>query len=153
MMAELRLLSYNVRSLRDDAVAVGAVIRACEPDVVAVQEAPRFLRWRSKRAAMARRCGMVVATGPTGWLGAHDDSGCRRRADRFRAAAQDAAVAPARGGLGRPVTARCDRADRVGALLPRQGRTGWASAGRVVLAGCRGGGRGGVRGPAARHRG
>src|SRR4051794_12223041 len=61
-MAELRLLSYNVRSLRDDPVAVAAVIRACEPDVVAVQEAPRFLRWRSKRAAMARRCGMVVAT-------------------------------------------------------------------------------------------
>jgi endonuclease/exonuclease/phosphatase family metal-dependent hydrolase len=61
-MAELRLLSYNVRSLRDDADAVAAVIRACAPDVVAVQEAPRFLRWRSKRAALARRSGMVVAT-------------------------------------------------------------------------------------------
>src|SRR4051794_35008079 len=61
-MAELRLLSYNVRSLRDDAEAVAAVIRACEPDVVAVQEAPRFLRWRSKRASLARNSGLVVAT-------------------------------------------------------------------------------------------
>jgi endonuclease/exonuclease/phosphatase family metal-dependent hydrolase len=61
-MPELRLLSYNVRSLRDDAEAVAAVIRACDPDVVAVQEAPRFLRWRSKRAALARRSGLVVAT-------------------------------------------------------------------------------------------
>jgi endonuclease/exonuclease/phosphatase family metal-dependent hydrolase len=61
-MAELRLLTYNVRSLRDDADAVAAVIRACEPDVVAVQEAPRKLRWRSKRAALARTSGLVVAT-------------------------------------------------------------------------------------------
>jgi endonuclease/exonuclease/phosphatase family metal-dependent hydrolase len=61
-MSELRLLSYNVRSLRDDASAVAAVIRACRPDVVCVQEAPRFLRWRSKRAALARASGMVVGT-------------------------------------------------------------------------------------------
>ena len=61
-MAELRLLTYNVRSLRDDADAVAAVIRACEPDVVCVQEAPRKLRWRSKRAALARKSGLVVAT-------------------------------------------------------------------------------------------
>lgn len=61
-MAELRLLSYNVRSLRDDADAVADVIRACSPDVVAVQEAPRFLRWRSKRAALARKSGLVVAS-------------------------------------------------------------------------------------------
>ena len=61
-MSELRLLTYNVRSLRDDADAVAAVIRACRPDVVAVQEAPRFLRWRSKRAALARSSGLVVAT-------------------------------------------------------------------------------------------
>ena len=61
-MAELRLLTYNVRSLRDDAAAVAAVIRACEPDVVAIQEAPRKLRWRSKRAALARTSGLVVAT-------------------------------------------------------------------------------------------
>jgi endonuclease/exonuclease/phosphatase family metal-dependent hydrolase len=61
-VAELRLLSYNVRSLRDDVDSVAAGIRACRPDVVAVQEAPRFLRWRSKRAALARKSGLVVAT-------------------------------------------------------------------------------------------
>jgi endonuclease/exonuclease/phosphatase family metal-dependent hydrolase len=61
-MSELRLLTYNVRSLRDDAEAVAGVIRACAPDVVAVQEAPRFLRWRSKRAALARKSGLVVAS-------------------------------------------------------------------------------------------
>jgi len=61
-VAELRLLSYNVRSLRDDADAVARVIRACSADVVAVQEAPRFLRWRSKRAGLARKAGLVVAS-------------------------------------------------------------------------------------------
>jgi endonuclease/exonuclease/phosphatase family metal-dependent hydrolase len=60
---ELRVLSYNVRSLRDDAQAVSTVIRACEPDVVCIQEAPRFLRWRSKCAALARESGLVVVTG------------------------------------------------------------------------------------------
>lgn len=60
--SELRVMSYNVRSLRDDGHAVSAVIRRCQPDVLLVQEAPRFLRWRSKRAAMAREAGLVVAT-------------------------------------------------------------------------------------------
>jgi endonuclease/exonuclease/phosphatase family metal-dependent hydrolase len=41
---------------------VAAVVRDCAPDVLLVQEAPRFLRWRSKRAALARQCGLVVAT-------------------------------------------------------------------------------------------
>ncbi|HTC68281.1 MAG TPA: endonuclease/exonuclease/phosphatase family protein [Acidothermaceae bacterium] len=63
MPTELRVLSYNVRSLRDDSQAVSTVIRACEPDVVCVQEAPRFLRWRSKCAALARESGLVVVTG------------------------------------------------------------------------------------------
>ncbi|HEY8728811.1 MAG TPA: endonuclease/exonuclease/phosphatase family protein [Acidothermaceae bacterium] len=52
-----------MRSLRDDAQAVSTVIRACEPDVVCIQEAPRFLRWRSKCAALARESGLVVVTG------------------------------------------------------------------------------------------
>jgi endonuclease/exonuclease/phosphatase family metal-dependent hydrolase len=59
----MRVLTYNVRSLRDDAAAVTRVIRACRPDVVAIQEAPRFLRWRSKAAALARRSGLVVVGG------------------------------------------------------------------------------------------
>lgn len=55
-------MSYNVRSLRDDVDSVAAVVRACQPDVVAVQEAPRLLRWRSKRAALARKSGLLVGT-------------------------------------------------------------------------------------------
>ena len=62
-MPILRLLSYNVRSLRDDAAAVARVIRAAQPHVVCVQEAPRFLRWRAKSAALARRSGLVVVSG------------------------------------------------------------------------------------------
>ncbi len=59
----MRVLSYNVRSLRDDREAVTSVIRACRPDVVCVQEAPRFLRWRSKAARLAEDSGLLVVTG------------------------------------------------------------------------------------------
>ena len=62
-MPTLRLLSYNVRALRDDKAAVARIISAASPDVVCVQEAPRFLRWRSKCAALARTSGMVVVGG------------------------------------------------------------------------------------------
>ena len=58
----LRLLSWNVASLRAGPEPCGAVIRAAEVDVAALEEAPRFARWRSKRAALAREAGMVVAT-------------------------------------------------------------------------------------------
>ncbi|ASU83327.1 endonuclease/exonuclease/phosphatase [Nocardiopsis gilva YIM 90087] len=57
----LRVLSYNVRALRDDAKAVGRAIAACEPDVVCLQEAPRLLGWRWRRRALARGCGLVAA--------------------------------------------------------------------------------------------
>lgn len=69
-MAELRVLTYNVRSLRDDVEELAAIVRSCAPDVVCIQEAPRFLRWRSKRAKLARECGLVVATAdrPAGLL-------------------------------------------------------------------------------------
>ena len=59
----LRLMTWNVRSLRDDRAAVIRVIRACAPDVLFVQEAPRFLRAQSKLAALARESGLVVAAG------------------------------------------------------------------------------------------
>ena len=62
-MSTLRLLSYNVRSLRDDPAAVARVMRAAEPDVAIVQEAPRFLRWRSSCAALARRAGLLWVSG------------------------------------------------------------------------------------------
>jgi endonuclease/exonuclease/phosphatase family metal-dependent hydrolase len=59
----LRLLTYNVRSLREDPAAVARVIRSAKPHVVCIQEAPRLLRWRSKCAALARRSGLVVVSG------------------------------------------------------------------------------------------
>lgn len=68
-MSVLRLLTYNVRSLRGDPDAVARVIRQARPDVVCVQEAPRFLRWRTRCAELARRAGLVVVTGGRGAAG------------------------------------------------------------------------------------
>jgi endonuclease/exonuclease/phosphatase family metal-dependent hydrolase len=65
----LRLLSYNVHGLRDDVTALAAVVRAAEPDVVILQEAPRRFRWRPKSAALAHRFGLVVAGGGLPALG------------------------------------------------------------------------------------
>jgi endonuclease/exonuclease/phosphatase family metal-dependent hydrolase len=65
----LRLLSYNLHSLRDDVDALTAVVRAAEPDVAVLQEAPRRLCWRGKSAALASRCGLVVAGGGLPALG------------------------------------------------------------------------------------
>ncbi len=62
-MSTLRLLSYNVRALKDDAAAVAAVVRACDPDVVCIQEAPRFFRWRTRCATLASDCGLFYVTG------------------------------------------------------------------------------------------
>lgn len=62
-MPNLRLLTYNVRSMRDDRAALGRVIRSAEPDVVLVQESPRFARWRSLCAELARRSNLVVVSG------------------------------------------------------------------------------------------
>ncbi|MGK5630613.1 endonuclease/exonuclease/phosphatase family protein [Streptomyces sp. URMC 123] len=61
--AVIRVLSYNVRSLRDDRAALARVIRACHADVVCVQEAPRFFRWRQHAARLARACGLFVLSG------------------------------------------------------------------------------------------
>ncbi|MCJ1681283.1 endonuclease/exonuclease/phosphatase family protein [Streptomyces sp. APSN-46.1] len=61
--AVVRVLSYNVRSLRDDEDALVRVIRACEPDLVFVQEAPRFFRWRKHAARLAAKCELVVLSG------------------------------------------------------------------------------------------
>ncbi|WP_049570155.1 endonuclease/exonuclease/phosphatase family protein [Streptomyces sp. SBT349] len=60
---DIRLLSYNVRSLRDDKAALARVIRACAPDVLCVQEAPRFAGWRARAARLARATGLMYVTG------------------------------------------------------------------------------------------
>lgn len=62
-MTTLRVLTYNVRSLRDDPAAAARAVRAAAPDVVAIQEAPRFVRWRTRSAEFARQCGLVVLSG------------------------------------------------------------------------------------------
>lgn len=59
----VRALSYNVRSLRDDESALVRVIRACEPDLVFIQEAPRFFRWRKHAARLAAKTDLVVLSG------------------------------------------------------------------------------------------
>ncbi|MEU8570332.1 endonuclease/exonuclease/phosphatase family protein [Streptomyces pathocidini] len=61
--AVVRVLSYNVRSLRDDRAALARVIRACAPDLVCVQEAPRFFRWRKHAARLAADSDLVYVTG------------------------------------------------------------------------------------------
>ncbi|MGN6522664.1 MAG: endonuclease/exonuclease/phosphatase family protein [Actinomycetes bacterium] len=61
--AALRVVTYNVRALRDSASDVATVLRQLSPDVVLVQEAPRFLRWRSRLAALAREAELFVACG------------------------------------------------------------------------------------------
>ncbi|WP_326697084.1 endonuclease/exonuclease/phosphatase family protein [Streptomyces sp. NBC_01754] len=61
--ALVRVLSYNVRSLRDDTEALARVIRACAPDLVCLQEAPRFFRWRKAAARLAAGTGLVTLSG------------------------------------------------------------------------------------------
>ncbi|MFG2140705.1 endonuclease/exonuclease/phosphatase family protein [Streptomyces sp. NPDC048650] len=61
--AVVRVLSYNIRSLRDDRAALARVVRACAPDLVLVQEAPRFFRWRKAAERLARASGLVYVTG------------------------------------------------------------------------------------------
>ncbi len=78
-MTTLRVLSYNIRSLRDDAEAVVRVIRAANPDVVCIQEAPKWWRWRSRCAALARKCDLMVVAG--GLPAAHNLLLCRVEVD------------------------------------------------------------------------
>jgi endonuclease/exonuclease/phosphatase family metal-dependent hydrolase len=60
---ELRVVSYNIHTLRDDRAALVAVVRELAPDILLLQEAPQRLRWRHRCAALAHEFGMVVAAG------------------------------------------------------------------------------------------
>lgn len=65
-MTSLRVMTYNIRMLKDDRAAVVAVLRACAPDVVAIQEPPRggiVGRWRLRRLAAEAGLEVVVAGG------------------------------------------------------------------------------------------
>lgn len=57
----MRVVVWNVRSLRDGAAGVAAVLRRLDPDLAVLQEAPRLLLWRSSRALLARRAGLRAA--------------------------------------------------------------------------------------------
>ena len=63
MAVELRILSWNVHGLRDDRDALTGIVRELDPDVMCVQEAPKFFRWRAKVAALARECGLLYVAG------------------------------------------------------------------------------------------
>ncbi|WP_042398820.1 endonuclease/exonuclease/phosphatase family protein [Streptacidiphilus carbonis] len=59
----VRLLSYNIRSLRDDRTVLARLVRACEPDLVCVQESPRFWFPRQQAGWLARSTGLVILSG------------------------------------------------------------------------------------------
>lgn len=59
----VRVLSYNIRSLRDDRTALARVIRACDPDLVCVQESPRFWFPRQQAGWLARSTGRYLLSG------------------------------------------------------------------------------------------
>lgn len=59
----LRVASYNVRSLRDDAAAVSEVLATLELDVALIQEAPRFLHSKTKLARMAHDADLYYVCG------------------------------------------------------------------------------------------
>jgi endonuclease/exonuclease/phosphatase family metal-dependent hydrolase len=60
---QIKVLSYNVRGLRDDRAALHTIVRQVRPDVALIQEAPSRLRWRPRCAALARECGLLYVAG------------------------------------------------------------------------------------------
>ncbi len=76
-----------MRSLRDDRDAVAAILRALRPDLVCVQEAPRFLFSKSQCAHLAQAAGLTVLAGGRNAAGNLLLGGARVhlvRASRFR---------------------------------------------------------------------
>jgi endonuclease/exonuclease/phosphatase family metal-dependent hydrolase len=65
----VRVMSYNIHSLRDDPGALAEVVAAAAPDVLVIQEAPRRLRWRVRCADLAHRFGLLVGGGGLPSLG------------------------------------------------------------------------------------
>ena len=55
-------MSWNVRSLHDDARGVAEALRALDADLVVLQEAPRLLLWRRARRLLAHRAGLRLLT-------------------------------------------------------------------------------------------
>lgn len=137
----MRVLSWNVRSLRDDARGVGDFLASVRPDVVLLQEAPRLAFWRWSCDRLARRCGLLRVVG-----GASAAGNLLLVAPRVRVVEARPVRLAKRAGLhrrgavlavleldGRPLTvlgthldldpvARLDTAVRLRALVAREGR-------------------------------
>ena len=62
----LRVMTYNLRGLREEVDALVEVVRAARPDVLAVQEPPRGVSGRARLRRFAARTGMRVAVGGGG---------------------------------------------------------------------------------------
>jgi endonuclease/exonuclease/phosphatase family metal-dependent hydrolase len=60
-VTKIRLLSYNIKSLRGDKKALVRIIRALRPDIACFQEVPRFFGRREKIRRLARSCDLDVA--------------------------------------------------------------------------------------------
>lgn len=59
-MTSLRVMTYNIRQLKDDRAAVLSVLREAAPDVVAVQEPPRGPFGRARLRRLAQEAGLVT---------------------------------------------------------------------------------------------
>lgn len=60
-MSSLRVVSWNVRSLRDDAILVASVLHGLDPDLVCLQEVPRFLGGSHALRRLAAAAGLDIA--------------------------------------------------------------------------------------------
>ncbi|MQA05506.1 MAG: hypothetical protein GEV07_23235 [Streptosporangiales bacterium] len=63
MTDRVRLATVQLRGLLRGGADVAASLGALDADVVCVQGTPRWVRWRTRCAALARRAGLVYVTG------------------------------------------------------------------------------------------
>jgi endonuclease/exonuclease/phosphatase family metal-dependent hydrolase len=66
----LRILTWNVHDLLGDPFAVSRVLAAAAPDVACLQEVPRLVFTRRRLATLARRSGLLFASGGRAAAGA-----------------------------------------------------------------------------------
>jgi endonuclease/exonuclease/phosphatase family metal-dependent hydrolase len=59
----IRVLTYNLRDLKDDAAAIARVIKALQPDVACLQEVPRHPFAGHRVGALADACGLLWSGG------------------------------------------------------------------------------------------
>lgn len=109
----LRVASYNLRGLKDDAADAAAVVRAIAPDVLLLQEVPRYPGSSYAISSFARACGLLwsgrtrLVSGTslmTGLRVRSTDSQDRRLATGLRENPRSYSVATVATTGGRPVT-------------------------------------------------